>query len=421
MSKACRPPMTTKRTKRREGRDTTTRTRIPKSAEYCALAFAITIARWKVRDGPQLHQARLTILDNRDDLIRPESGALADAIVRQNHLMSKVRQTGDATLDSRVLVLASDYAAKKLNASLHGNVGVGVDVDQFVSRCIFFMKEGRPAGSKEVASTQAPRRRQPVPEDEEDEENNGEGLDWALLGRYACFPNNKRPPVSSFLLGPLSVQKRARLQTRRARAQRQPLGPATRPQELRHEDIIQSENSNLTNLVKGIKTRLQQHINDGEVQIEEELKAYPNYDDEDVSAACKRYRVYQTPEGEAAVSLFDFAINPRSFGQTVENLFYISFLIREGAAKVLTDADELPLLGECFLPCLPDLLLTLPVPEEPRNLQQQRELHVEKHQAIFSLDWPTWKTLIKAFDIKVPLIPHRVPDETNVTAGGWYG
>jgi non-structural maintenance of chromosomes element 4 len=49
-----------------------------------------------------------------------------------------------------------------------------------------------------------------------------------------------------------------------------------------------------------------------------------------------------------------------------------------------------------------------------------REQHIEKQQAIFSLDWPTWKTLVEAFDIKEPLIPHRKPEQTNISAGGWY-
>lgn len=286
-------------------------------------------------------------VDNRDELIKPGNNLLEQAIQRQDSFMNKIRQTADAALDSRVLVLASDLAGKKLNASLNGNAGVGIDVDQFVSRCIFFMKEHRPASEDESAAPQTRRRHTQYDEDE-DAEDTGEGLDWAFLGRAACFPNNKRPPLSSFLLGPLSLQRRARVvQSRRARSQRQPLGPATRPQELNHDDIKKSENSNLTHLVTGIKERLKSHINEGEQKIEQELSAIDDRDvnEDDMQAACDRHRVCQTPEGEAAVSLFDFVINPISFGQTVENLFYISFLIREGNAKVLMDDDGLPLLG----------------------------------------------------------------------------
>jgi hypothetical protein len=54
-------------------------------------------------------------------------------------------------------------------------------------------------------------------------------------------------------------------------------------------------------------------------------------------------------------------------------------------------------------------------------LAEKRQNNVQKHQAVFSLDWPTWKKLIDAFDINEPLIPHRVAEATTVSAGGWYG
>ncbi|KAI2474559.1 Nse4 domain containing protein [Pyrenophora tritici-repentis] len=81
-------------------------------------------------------------------------------------------------------------------------------------------------------------------------------------------------------------------------------------------------------------------------RVEEELGAIPDDEltDEDQSAALRRHRMAMTEQGEPAVSLLDFAINPKEFGQTVENLFYISFLVREGNAKIVKDEAGLPLL-----------------------------------------------------------------------------
>ena len=281
----------------------------------------------------------LTLLDNRDEYIKPSSKRLNELIPQATRVFGKVRMTADAVLDSHFLTSVTDLSSKQLKNSVdQGNNGIGVDLDQFVSRCIFFMKEGRPPGADEDAqpSSRGPRQTQ---RDQEDEEGDGEGLDWAYLGRHACFSSNKRPPLSSFLLGPLSVQKRVRTTVRRARAQRQPLGPATRPQEIKLDEITKNENSSLTHQVKTIKARLSDHI---EKAIE---MAENDQTEEDEDTVLRRHRICMTPSEEPAVSLFDFAINPNSFGQTVENLFYVSFLIREGAAKVETDAHGLPLLG----------------------------------------------------------------------------
>jgi hypothetical protein len=269
---------------------------------------------------------------------------LLDALRTQNSLFGKVRQTADAAVDSRFLVNASELAGKKLNNSL-GNSKQGIDFDQFISKCIYFMKSGGHISGEEDAPA--------VPVGDDDDNEDPDGLDWAFLGRQACFPCNKRPPTSSFLLGPLSVQKRVRAtQKKSARSQRQPVGPATRPQEIREGDIQQNENANLSNLVKAIRTRLREHIDEGMELVEKELNDIPDeeYDEESELAAFRRHRMAKTDDEEAAVQLLDFAINPRSFGQTVENLFYISFLVREGNAKVIKDGDGLPLLGKSHTP-----------------------------------------------------------------------
>lgn len=272
-----------------------------------------------------------------------------------------------------------------------------MDLDQFVSKCIYFMKSGGYRHGEDDAPAIG------VAEDEEDD--TGDGLNWALFGRRACFPSNKRPPTASFLLGPLSVQKKVRTTQRRATQRRAPVGPATRPQEVKEGDITQSENSNLTHLVKGIMSKLAKHIETAADAASEELEAIPEDErtDEDYSAAFARHRVAQTPDDEAAVHLFDFAINPTDFGQTVENLFYISFLVREGNARIVKDDDGLPLL----------------TPAAPRGVSEQRDQGAQKHQAVFSIDYPTWKMFIDAYSIRDPLIPHREQEE-DTGGAQWY-
>ncbi|KAJ8116485.1 hypothetical protein OPT61_g2096 [Boeremia exigua] len=351
--------------------------------------------RYQLRD----HHRQLE--ENRDAFIQAKNNGLFELLKKNDSTFGKVRQTADATVDSRFLVTATDLANKKLQQSLHGSGGAGIDLDKFVFRCMFFMKSGGYRLGEEDAPAIA------VAEDEEDD--TGDGLDWALFGRRACFPSNKRPPTSSFLLGPLSVQKKARSTQRRATQKRAPVGPATRPHEVREGDITQSENSNLTHLVKGIKSKLEAHLEAAAeataAEIDELIEEVGEdaVTEEDEAAAFARHRIGRTPDGEAAVQLFDFAINPHDFGQTIENLFYISFLVREGNAQVVKDDDGLPLLA----------------PAAPRGVSEQRDQGAQKHQAVFSIDYPTWQMFIEAYDIKEPLIPHRVQEEDGGGAR-WY-
>lgn len=44
---------------------------------------------------------------------------------------------------------------------------------------------------------------------------------------------------------------------------------------------------------------------------------------------------------EGAINMFRFIVNPNDFGQSVENLFYLSFLIRDGICAMELDEKTL--------------------------------------------------------------------------------
>jgi hypothetical protein len=51
--------------------------------------------------------------------------------------------------------------------------------------------------------------------------------------------------------------------------------------------------------------------------------------------------------GDVGINFFEFAIDPKSFSNTVENIFYISFLVKEARISIEEVGGE-PILSECF-------------------------------------------------------------------------
>lgn len=238
------------------------------------------------------------------------------------------------------MVSVSEIAVKKSSLLVIGDNSTGVDVDEFVSKCIRFMRDDHGQQSTQHRRQRQSRREQDDDDDEQEESN--DVLDWARLGSHACFPFNVRPPAPSFLLGPLSVQKKIRAQTqRRARQQKDSAVKEVRPEALTERDLQSNESNALTTLCQGIKKQLEAHCATASAAIE----ALGDLEDDQVLAEMRRNRI--SPTG--GPSLFDFAINPRSFGQTVENLFYISFLIKEGNVGLEMDDDGLPTLCKLCL------------------------------------------------------------------------
>jgi hypothetical protein len=112
----------------------------------------------------------------------------------------------------------------------------------------------------------------------------------------------------------------------------------TQPEIVSPEDVEKSENANLTVLCSRILSRLKKVQRDGQEAVEKEYTE--NMSEADLKALMDKYGVY---EG-GGVDYFKFVVNPYSFGQTVENMFYVSFLIRDGKAGITID-DGLPVVG----------------------------------------------------------------------------
>jgi hypothetical protein len=114
----------------------------------------------------------------------------------------------------------------------------------------------------------------------------------------------------------------------------------TRPEVLNVEDIQKEENNNLTVLCTRIMERLQTVSN--ETMDACEAEQWEGMTEDDTNTLLLKHGINE----DGAIDLFKFVINPKSFGQTVENLFYVSFLIRDGKAGIQVDDNGLAYLSE---------------------------------------------------------------------------
>jgi len=82
---------------------------------------------------------------------------------------------------------------------------------------------------------------------------------------------------------------------------------------------------------------------------------------------------------------YEVLINPHSFSRTIENIFYVSFLIKDGFAKIFLDEDELPVIA----------------PIENPTVKQSQSADDKKIniQSMISLNKKQWKELIDVFEI----------------------
>jgi hypothetical protein len=159
-----------------------------------------------------------------------------------------------------------------------------------------------------------------------------------------------------YRLGPMAVEHKTRTMAQRTRVVRDPKA-MRKPQELREEDIARQENETTKNVMQ---------IN----SILEQLNR--------------------------KVNLFELVINPESFGQTVENIFYLSFLVRDGKASILEVDMADPNLGDVDEDGEPW------VPAEGANIQPMVELTevptaedyqggLLKKQMVLEIDMATWR------------------------------
>ncbi|KAG2043441.1 Nse4 C-terminal-domain-containing protein [Suillus americanus] len=278
--------------------------------------------------------------------LRPQdikAAELVEQVEEADELFQKVKNPTEATLDSTVLRNVSSISAQKARAMKLGSAAF--DIDDFVSKLAIFM-----GGRHELA------------DDASELDDIGDCvMDWEKVGRRA-LAKSRRVPVMGFMLGPLSVEQKKRASVKRAKLEKSK-EEERRPQEIKEEDIQRSENETTKNVIK----------------------------------------VREILEESGSVNLLRFVINPNDFAQSVENIFYLSFLIRDGLCALEIDENGEPIIFLCEAPSA-----------------QDRADGVTCHQIVMEFDMATWRRAIEVFEITESMIPQRPAAKTRL-GGKWYG
>ncbi|KAF8210397.1 Nse4 C-terminal-domain-containing protein [Mycena galopus ATCC 62051] len=272
---------------------------------------------------------------------------LTDQVKKADELFHRVKGPQEATLDSAFLLMASNMGAQKARAMKSGSGSF--DIDDFVSKLVTFMGGGKQLDVDNDS-------------DGEDAEVQGGPLAWDRIGRKALAKSH-RVPAMGFMLGPLSIEQKKRNFTKRAKFEKDKADMRA-PQEIKEEDIARAENETTKN-VATLETLL--------------------------------------AEEDGPINLFTFVINPDDFAQSVENIFYLSFLIRDGKVALETQDDGQVVIYICQQPDDADYIAGL-----------------KKRQIVLEFDKATWQRAKEVFKITKSKIPQRPPARTKL-GGKWYG
>ncbi|NXJ27308.1 NSE4A protein, partial [Dicrurus megarhynchus] len=264
--------------------------------------------------------------ENREAMLNSKSNRLTEALEKANTLFDGVLHTREAVLDAQFLVIASNIGKEKAN-ELHSEMSA-FDSTAFAEDLLTFMGINR----TEIEET----------DDSEDDVPGGflPSNAWQTMGEEA-LKYLRRAPTFHYMMGSFKSEPPVPKQ-RIERQKKASGGKAERAMPAQLKKMEESHQEATEKEVERILRILQTHFEN---------------------------------EPNTPISFFDFVIDPNSFARTVENMFHVSFLIRDGLAKIKLDEDELPVIE----------------PTKPSERGEEESRAGARNQVVISLDQKEWK------------------------------
>ncbi|CCE73147.1 Piso0_000168 [Millerozyma farinosa CBS 7064] len=249
--------------------------------------------------------------------------------------------------DAEAFMDTSKFAATNARNLKLDNLGISISKDEFLSQTKKYMEQQSSPASHQKG---------------DDEFHN---LDWLRLGTlYETI--SLKPVTNEFLLGALETEKKQRA-PRARNIDDTKHATSTTANLLAASDISNNNEKSTADMVKDV---FQDFIS--------------------------KRDAHDNKEG---INFFKFFINPHSFPQSIENLFFTSFLIKDSKLKIYKGTDGIPYVS------LIDSRDISTDGVSPNNSLSQHH--------IASLDYKTWQKLIKKFNITESFLGNRHYNEED--------
>ncbi|XP_049740175.1 EP300-interacting inhibitor of differentiation 3 [Elephas maximus indicus] len=277
------------------------------------------------------------VQDQRHDIVNTANESLTEALEEANGLFDGVTRTREAALDAQFLVMAADLGKEK-SRQLRSDVSLFNQA----AFCDFLFTFVGVSGLEEK-------------HDRLDDGDEGRvRYFWETLQRKAASWT-LRAETFHFMLGSFNSEPSVPRPRQRRRRVRSVEEKSAMPKKLKRMDLNNNQETT-------------------EREVERILGLLQTY-----------FRMHPN----SSVSYFEFVVDPHSFARTVENIFYVSFIIRDGYARISLDQDRLPVL-------------------QPVSNNQMGEEYDSgpsgMKQGIISLSLQDWRNIVATFQISKPMI-----------------
>jgi non-structural maintenance of chromosomes element 4 len=310
----------------------------------------------------------------REEIVRASSSAddvnsiptsdtfVTDVLTHTDGLFKRVQAAREAVLDSKLLVATSELAAEKAQRmkSKYGTF----DVDMYLEKMRQILESPFPNRIASIVETTESNKRTRTEEEQP-------FFDWRSLGILAMKYMRVAPTIR-IMNGPLAVDSD---QVALQMSAKQTKGNDNQEEELQ------------SSIVGFRANQIAQQLTSEDIERQE------NETSRNVEAI---YQCLLMQPND--MDFFKFVIHPDSFSQTVENIFYVSFLVRDGKISLEIDTKRgIPRIA---------------IADRSSSEQGAGQLHTrlrQRHQLIVDIEIEDWKTLCDVYALhgQSPIIPDR--------------